>query len=378
MRPRSFAATASLCAILVPAVSGVPATARNRVAPPPQAAQPATSASEVPVRSTRLERRDVTRGLAATADQIRRAETGPLWLAWRVPAVAGHHDGHKSDWSGDGRCVLDDDGDIGPHGTSITEQTGELIVLVRSEKGRYTRVTFTDARCSVDAGTRPVYWLSPVAPAESVALLAAVVREDAVTDKSDAEDHDKGSHRQALPALALHADGAADGVLASFVEPSQPRWLRNDAAFWLGAARGAAGAPIIDRLARHDRDDRFREHLTFVLTLNGDAGLDTLIDLARHDASAQVRSQALFWLGQKAGQRATGVLTRALDDDPDSDVRQKAVFALSQLPREQGIPKLIEVARGHRDPNVRRQAMFWLGQSGDPRAVQFFEDVLKK
>ena len=115
-----------------------------------------------------------------------------------------------------------------------------------------------------------------------------------------------------------------------------------------------------------------------MLTLNGDAGLDTLIDLARHDASSPVRSQALFWLGQKAGQRATSVLTRALDDDPDRDVRVKAVFALSQLPREQGIPKLIEVARGHRDPEVRKQAMFWLGQSGDPRAVAFFEEVLKK
>jgi len=27
---------------------------------------------------------------------------------------------------------------------------------------------------------------------------------------------------------------------------------------------------------------------------------------------------------------------------------------------------------------VRKQAMFWLGQSNDPRAVKFFEDVLLK
>jgi hypothetical protein len=25
---------------------------------------------------------------------------------------------------------------------------------------------------------------------------------------------------------------------------------------------------------------------------------------------------------------------------------------------------------------VRKQAMFWLGQTGDPRALAFFEDVL--
>jgi hypothetical protein len=30
------------------------------------------------------------------------------------------------------------------------------------------------------------------------------------------------------------------------------------------------------------------------------------------------------------------------------------------------------------DAAVRQQAMFWLGQSNDPRALKFFEDVLLK
>jgi HEAT repeat protein len=70
-------------------------------------------------------------------------------------------------------------------------------------------------------------------------------------------------------------------------------------------------------------------------------------------------------------------LEGAIADDPDREVRKKAVFALSQLPKDDGVPKLIAVARTHRDPEVRKQAMFWLGQSGDERAVQFFEQVLK-
>jgi hypothetical protein len=35
------------------------------------------------------------------------------------------------------------------------------------------------------------------------------------------------------------------------------------------------------------------------------------------------------------------------------------------------------LARTHRQPDIRRQAMFWLGQSKDPRAVDFFEQILK-
>jgi hypothetical protein len=37
---------------------------------------------------------------------------------------------------------------------------------------------------------------------------------------------------------------------------------------------------------------------------------------------------------------------------------------------------LIQVARNNRNAAVRKQAMFWLGQSQDPRAVKFFEEIL--
>jgi hypothetical protein len=35
------------------------------------------------------------------------------------------------------------------------------------------------------------------------------------------------------------------------------------------------------------------------------------------------------------------------------------------------------VARTHANHEVRKQAMFWLGQSRDPRAVDFFAEVLR-
>jgi hypothetical protein len=47
------------------------------------------------------------------------------------------------------------------------------------------------------------------------------------------------------------------------------------------------------------------------------------------------------------------------------------------LPKDQGVPLLIEIAQNNRNREVRKQAMFWLGQSRDPRAISFFEQVLK-
>ena len=40
-----------------------------------------------------------------------------------------------------------------------------------------------------------------------------------------------------------------------------------------------------------------------------------------------------------------------------------------------GVPLLMQLARTHRSVEVRKQAMFWLGQSRDPRAVSFFEEL---
>ena len=58
-------------------------------------------------------------------------------------------------------------------------------------------------------------------------------------------------------------------------------------------------------------------------------------------------------------------------------MKKKAVFALTQLPKDEGVPLLIQVARTNRNPVVRKQAIFWLGQSKDPRALRFFEEILK-
>ena len=41
------------------------------------------------------------------------------------------------------------------------------------------------------------------------------------------------------------------------------------------------------------------------------------------------------------------------------------------------MPLLIDVARKNKNPAVRKQAMFWLGQSKDPRAIEFFAEILE-
>jgi hypothetical protein len=108
----------------------------------------------------------------------------------------------------------------------------------------------------------------------------------------------------------------------------------------------------------------------------GTEATDILIDEAKNGKSTHVREQALFWLSQRAGAKSAAAIVDAITNDPDTGVKKKAVFALSQLPADEGVPKLIEVARTQRNPEVRKQAFFWLGQTHDPRALKYIEDVL--
>jgi HEAT repeat protein len=148
---------------------------------------------------------------------------------------------------------------------------------------------------------------------------------------------------------------------------------------WLTGVPAAASIDWLTRFASGDGARRLRNQAVVAIALHADPpALDRLLSLARDGKDARLRGDALFWVAQRAGAKALHAVSNAIDNDPDTEVKKKAVFALSQMPKDEGVPKMIEVARTNRNPEVRRQAMFWLGQSGDPRALRFFEDVLRK
>ncbi len=125
--------------------------------------------------------------------------------------------------------------------------------------------------------------------------------------------------------------------------------------------------------------DRVRSGALAAMAMHRDeVAVPALLSLARQSPESKVRGDALFWLAQTAGRKVAAEITAAIDNDPDTDVKKRAVFALSQLPKDEGVPLLINVAKTNQNPAVRKQAMFWLGQSKDPRALDFFAQILAK
>jgi HEAT repeats len=146
---------------------------------------------------------------------------------------------------------------------------------------------------------------------------------------------------------------------------------------WLEGVAPADSVKLLSSLV--SSTDRVRSGAMAALAMHRDeVSVPALLTLARQDTSTKVRGDALFWLAQTAGRKVVPEITAAIENDPDTDVKKRAVFALSQLPKDEGIPLLINVAKTNKNPVVRKQAIFWLGQSKDPRALDFFTQILTK
>lgn len=148
----------------------------------------------------------------------------------------------------------------------------------------------------------------------------------------------------------------------------------------LGMVPASEAATYLVSLAENSRN-KVGEKAIFPATIADSSNIwPALIRVARNTGvPLSTRRQAIFWLGQAAGDAATANLRDIVTDNSmEREVREQAIFALSQRPRSEGVPALLEVAKTNRDPQLRKKAMFWLGQSGDPRAIALFEEILTK
>ncbi len=174
-------------------------------------------------------------------------------------------------------------------------------------------------------------------------------------------------------------NGHAEVGDLQLLAPDRKYTLAGERLAWLGTADEARALEFIRGLMGPGSGPDLREDLVFAVYLvKGQAAVSELIALARRDASPEVRKQAIFWLGQKASAAAVAALDEVIASPETLEIKKSAVFALSQLPEEKGTPMLLKIARQNPHARLRKEAIFWLAESGDPRALKFFEETLLK
>lgn len=147
----------------------------------------------------------------------------------------------------------------------------------------------------------------------------------------------------------------------------------------LGSVDAGQAAHYLLEVAHHSATRKTAEHAMLPAVLaDADSAWRDLMSIARDPTvKEKVRKNALFWLGEEAGEVVTrGLKDVAVADDESQGVRDAAVFALSRRPAAESVPALMELARTAPQARTRKSALFWLAQSNDPRVPRFFEEIL--
>ncbi|MCU1307244.1 MAG: lyase domain protein repeat-containing protein [Acidobacteriaceae bacterium] len=325
-------------------------------------------------------------GLEKTVTELIKSQTAPMWIGYSIPVEAKERTMCCfDDWRQQSNnnccfgCRLEKEAgnffnghvDNGTSTCDNLEPADFAFIMLRSEAGALTKVRAFSRDCGLDAAGLNVYWIENVNPVDSIKYLAKLAESD-----RDSE-HKKSIGDQAVYAVAIHNNPAADAALESLLTTSHPRRIRQHVAIMLGSERGKNGLAILRNIMKNDSDDKFREEALVGFAQSGsDDGLRELVDIAKNDSSSRVRGQAIFWLGQAGGRKEASEISDAIDSDPDTDVKRKAVFALAQMPANEGVPMLIHVAKTNKNPAVRREAVRWLGHTNDPRSLAFLEEIL--
>lgn len=214
-----------------------------------------------------------------------------------------------------------------------------------------------------------VFWLSQVNSDRAVAALDSILRMS-----RDPELQDK-----AVFALSQQQSPRAGAALRAFAERDDAsEELREKAIFWMGQKGGKENGDYLRGLYGRLKNKNLKEKLLFSISQSSDPeSAAWLLGVVRNrQEPVEVRKTALFWAGQ--GKASIADLTRLYDTMDEQEMREQLVFVYSQRREPQAFDKMLDIAKRDPDPEIRKKAIFWIGQSKDPRATQFIQELLER
>lgn len=259
-------------------------------------------------------------------------------------------------------------------GTDAEEAPAPAALLFlhdQAKNGEVLDVTVLDTDQTYDFVDAPVFWLGRADNAESVSFLERSF--EAAKDREQAQ-------KNLLFAAACHQGAPAYVFLKKAALGPSGDKVRETAIFWLGNYGDSQSLADLKEIYGKEKSVSVKKQIIFAMQFSKQKeAVEELIRIAKQDASPEARKQAVFWLGQKASAESVKALKDIVEAPSDEDsLKEQAVFAISQLPKDRSVPMLVDIARSNKSPSVRKRAIFWLGQSGDPAALKFFEEILLK
>lgn len=192
-------------------------------------------------------------------------------------------------------------------------------------------------------------------------------------------DKDPQIRKRIIFALTQRHTDAARNKLFEIARTASEGELRGEAIFWVGQRGDDQAADALIALLDSERDLSLRKKIIFSLAqMNNPKARGKLMDVVRNSDNPELRGETIFWLAQTGGDDTVNFLSQLYDSEKTIEVKKKIIFSLTQAKnRKAALQKLMAIAKSDPSPEARKEAVFWIGQSHDPEAIKFLEDILK-
>ena len=255
---------------------------------------------------------------------------------------------------------------------SVTLRRKAVFIISQQRTPETEDILLSAAKNDPDEEVREqaVFWLSQVGSAKATSALDSILLNSSNPDLQ----------KKAVFALSqINSPQAAQMLRDEAERASAPVEARADAIFWLSQQGRGENAAYLRALYGRLNDDDLKDKTIFSISQIGGAdNVNWLMDLAANEQEpVEMRKKALFWAGQ-SNEVSLDRLTGLYDRMKDRDMKEQMIFVYSQRHEGQALDKLIDIARHETDPELRKKAIFWIGQSRDPKAAQYLQEVINQ
>jgi TolA-binding protein len=248
-----------------------------------------------------------------------------------------------------------------------------VFLISQKHSSETSAILLTAVRSDPDQEVREqgVFWLSQVPGEETVAALDSILRDP----RTDPDIQDKAifalsQHTSSRSGSILRAYAERRDVPEEMREKAI-FWLgqRNSS---------ENAQFLKDLYSKVENDDLKEKIIFSLSQMGGADNYRWLMDIALNPKEdIEIRKKALFWAGQGHNVDVVD-LVKLYDSMTDREMREQLIFVYSQRREEAALDKLFQIGKSDPDRELRTKAIFWIGQSRSPRASKYLQDLINQ
>lgn len=187
------------------------------------------------------------------------------------------------------------------------EMKQKLIFAISQHKSQTSQrylMQIARSRGSLSLREKAVFWLGQNHDDQSFGFLKQLL----------AETQEQALREKLVFSLSQHGSPAAVEELIRVARTDRDHNVREKAIFWLGQMASRKTLKALGKFVESEPETDLKTHAVFAISQHGnrDEAVEMLIQIAKNNPSSEVRSKALFWLGQTNSEKSINFLREIL------------------------------------------------------------------